>query len=211
MKCVTAFVVAALASTLTGGCASERTASSNTGPAIGCCCAVPAGTTAAVDAKTAEALRAALQDERRAQAFYTNVMAKHGQVRPFSNIVQAEERHADTVTTLMERHGVTVPPAQLAEVPAVPGTLRECNTVAAKLERDNIGMYDRLLNDVKEPDIRTAFENLRAASQNNHLPAFERWSANSRSGRGYGSPRAGGPGLGIACAGVCTGPCAAAQ
>lgn len=188
------------------GCAGTQTACNS------CACVVPAGAATAVNAKTGEALRAALLDERQAQAFYNNVMARHGQVRPFANIVHAEARHAAVVESLMTRHGVAIPNEAPQNVPAVPATLTECNRLAAQLERDNISMYDRLLADVTEPDIRAAFENLRAASKHNHLPAFERWSANAGGapigrGMGYGYGR----GAGNACASVCRGPCASAQ
>jgi hypothetical protein len=189
------------------GCANNQPACCTS-----CACVVPAGAATAVSTKTADALRAALADERQAQAFYNNVMAKHGQVRPFANIVHAEVRHAAVVESLMSRHGVAIASDTPTNPPAVPSTLSECNRLAAQLERDNIAMYDRLLADVTEPDIRAAFENLRAASKNNHLPAFERWSANAgaagagrRMGYGYGR------GAGNACLNVCSGPCATAQ
>lgn len=136
-----------------------------------------------VDAKTTGALRAALLDERRAQAFYESVMAKHGRVRPFANIVNAERRHEAAVIALMEHHDVAVPSPELGELPAVPETLRECNLLAARLERDNIALYDKLLVDIAAPDIRAVFENLRAASKDNHLPAFERWAGGSAAPR----------------------------
>lgn len=200
MKCLTITVVAgAVSFALDGGCASGRAVSSGP-PGAACCCALPAGSHASVGAGSADALGAALQDERRAQAFYASVVAEHGRVRPFANIVQAEERHAAAVAALMDRHGVAAPPADLAGLPPVPATLRECSAAAAGLERGNIAMYDRLLRQVQEPDIRAAFENLRSASRDNHLPAFERWAAGS-TGPGWGGR--GGNGL----AGLCRGPC----
>lgn len=202
----TAFLVVAgsCVSTLVLGCASSGQVSSN-GPRTACCCVVPPGASTTVDAQAADALRAAWQDERRVEAFYDNVMAKHGRVRPFVNIVHAEARHATVLASLMDRHGVPIPTADLSAVPAVPGTLRECNLQAAKLERENIALYDRLLADAKEPDIRAAFENLRAASVNNHLPAFERWAESTASaapigrgpGRGLGAGWAGGGRRGV--------------
>jgi hypothetical protein len=66
---------------------------------------------------------------------------------------------------------------------------------------------DRLLADVSEPGIRTAFEHLRNASKNSHLPAFARCSARSgpaATGRGMGYGYARGPG--IVSLGVTAGP-----
>lgn len=205
MTCTIAALMLASVTTLTGtGCATNQPACTS------CACVAPAGAATSVNATTADALRETLMDERRAQAFYTSVTAKHGQVRPFSNIVRAEERHAAVVELLMTRHGVAIPSNTPTNLPAVPSTLPECNRLAAQLERENIAMYDRLLADVAEPDIRTAFENLRDASKNNHLPAFERWSASAGTsttgrGMGYGYRR----GSGNVSLGVCRGPRAA--
>ncbi len=213
-RTIAALMLASMTTFVATGCATNRT------PCTSCACVAPAGAATAVNTKTADALRETLMDERRAQAFYTSVMAKHGQVRPFSNIVHAEERHAAVVETLMTRHGVAIPTDTPTNLPTVPGTLPECNHLAAQLERDNIAMYDRLLADVTEPDIRAAFENLRDASKNNHLPAFERWSVNSGPaatgqavGHSYGNGRGqgGGRGAGSVWSGVCNGPCATLQ
>lgn len=176
---------------LAAGCASSQPTCTS------CACVAPPGASTAVNGATANALREVLMDERRAQAFYTNVMAKHGQVRPFSNIVKAEERHAAVIESLMTRHGVAIPADVPTNLPSVPATIADCSRLAAQLERENIGMYDRLLAGVTEPDIRTAFVNLRDASKNNHLPAFERWSASSAApsaGRGLGFGLGRGPG-----------------
>lgn len=177
-RTIGALMLASVATLVGTGCASDRSA------CLCRACVAPAGAATAVDGATADALRETLVDERRARAFYSSVMAVHGEVRPFSNIIHAEERHASVIETLMERHGVAVPADAAGELPAVPGTLAECNRLAARLERDNIAMYDRLLKDVAEPDIRAAFENLRDASLNNHLPAFERWSSGTGPGAG---------------------------
>ncbi len=204
MKSVNVLLALAAVSALGVGCTTSKTA------CTGCCdCVVPAGASTPVNAKTADALTAALQDERRVQVFYRGVLAKQGQVKPFVNIVNAEERHENVIASLMKRHGVAVPAGDPGNVPPVPATFAECNRVAAQLERDNIAMYDRFLTDVTDPDVRSAFENLRAASKNNHLPAFERWSADAGAppttrgvAMGYGFGR--GAGRGWACGVPCT-------
>lgn len=125
------------------------------------------------------------------RAIYESVIAKHGLVRPFANIVNAERRHEAVVIALMKHHDVAVPSLELGELPAAPDTLRECNLLAARLERDNIALYDKLLADIAAPDIRAVFENLRAASHDNHRPAFERWATISVPPRTQGALRRG--------------------
>ncbi len=150
----------------------------------------PAGTIAPA---SADALRAAWLDERRAQAFYGAVIEKHGQVRPFTNILNAEKRHERAVAALMDRYGVSRPSEERLDVPIVPATIAECAKLSAQVERENVAMYDRLLRDVSEPDVRAVLGNLRAASLNNHLPAFERVS--ERAGAGLNQGARSGPGL----------------
>ncbi len=134
----------------------------------------PVNPTGTITPTSADALRAAWLDERRAQAFYGAVLERHGQIRPFANILNAEKRHEQAVATLMDRYGVSKPGKDSTDVPGVPATIAECAKLSAQVERDNIAMYDRLLKDVTEPDVRAVLENLRAASLKNHLPAFER-------------------------------------
>lgn len=179
------------------------------GPGGGACVLnqnAPANPTGTITPASADALRAAWLDERRAQAFYGAVLEKHGQVRPFTNILNAEKRHEQAVATLMDRYGVSKPSKDSTDVPGVPGvpaTIAECAKLSAQVERDNIGMYDRLLKDVTEPDVRAVLENLRAASLNNHLPAFERVADRASTGLnqgtqfGPGQGRGAGRGLGL--------------
>lgn len=160
------------------------------GPGGGACVLnqnAPANPTGTITPATADALRAAWLDERRAQAFYGAVLEKHGQVRPFTNILNAEKRHEQAVATLMDRYGVSKPSKDSTDVPGVPATIAECAKLSAQVERDNVAMYDRLLKDVSEPDVRAVLENLRAASLNNHLPAFERVADRASTGLNQGN------------------------
>lgn len=145
------------------------------------------GPTGALESRTENALLRALDDERHAQALYQAVMDRHGSVRPFSNIVKAEERHASQLLGLFERYEIEIPrnpwPERELEVPA---TLREACVQAVEAEKANLGMYDEFLEFVAEPDIREVFTRLREASKERHLPAFERCSDNRGRGRGRG-------------------------
>jgi hypothetical protein len=138
--------------------------------------AAPASTTdATIDATTRDALLAALDDERRAEAFYTAVIKKFGEILPFSNIVIAEQRHQNMLLPLLKKYDVAPPPNP--HDPAtfeVPATRAQACEMGVQSERDNIALYDRLIPTIKEPDIKAAFEALRSASADRHLPAFER-------------------------------------
>ena len=120
-----------------------------------------------------QALRIAVYDEYHAYEVYRKVMNTFGNVRPFSNIIEAEVRHYSALIPLLEKYGVPVPIDNWYDKIELPETLLECCEVGVAAEIDNTRMYDNLLLYVNEyPDIQDVFYQLQAASYNNHLPAF---------------------------------------
>ncbi|WP_066380843.1 ferritin-like domain-containing protein [Anabaena sp. CA = ATCC 33047] len=127
-----------------------------------------------LNAKTQQAMIDAINDEYYARAFYTAVINKFGAVRPFSNIVHAEDRHVSLWNHLFTKYGLPIPPDTfMGNVPA-PDTLQTACQAGVESEIANVQMYDRFLEFVQEADLRNAFTQLRHVSQNNHLPAFQR-------------------------------------
>jgi hypothetical protein len=122
-------------------------------------------------------LIAALDDEYQARATYAQVIADFGNVRPFSNIVEAENRHARALIGLFERYGVPVPPDTWPGRTPRYGSLREACEAGVAAEVANAGLYEELLWGTDRADIREVYENLREASQERHLPAFRRCAA----------------------------------
>jgi len=126
------------------------------------------------------ALGSALQDERHAEAFYAAVMAKFGDARPFSNIIKAERQHEAMLIGLYETYGIAVPENNYAtgaqKAPAAPETLVEACKIGVEAEIANRDLYDgKLLPAVAAyPDITRVMQGLRDASEENHLPAFQR-------------------------------------
>ncbi len=116
----------------------------------------------------------ALDDERKAEAFYEAVIAKFGPVRPFSNIVEAEQRHAAALERQLRRLGVPVPPNPWTGKMGAPDALVEACERAIQGEIENIALYDRLIPLIDDPAVRQVMENLQAASRERHLPAFRR-------------------------------------
>ncbi len=124
------------------------------------------------------ALAAALDDERHAIAFYAAVIEKHGERRPFSNIIRAERRHADALLAQYERLGLTPPddpwPAHDFDVP---DDFAEVCDLAVVSEIRNARMYDDLMRTVDDGGVQRVFESLRRASIERHLRAFQRHSS----------------------------------
>lgn len=136
------------------------------------------------------ALREALDDEYHAWATYDQVIADFGEVRPFTNIRNAEARHIGALLVLFDRYGLDVPPNTWpGRVPRF-RTLEEACEGGVADEIANAEMYDRLLASTERHDILTVLSHLQEASQLRHLSAFQRCVERS-GGRGRGRGRGG--------------------
>jgi hypothetical protein len=145
-----------------------------------------------------EALKTALDDEYKARATYRAVLDAFGDVRPFANIVESEQRHIEALTRLFERHGLRVPADPWPERVSAPDSLASACAAAVEGERENAALYERLMAAAEgHADVQATFGRLLAASQNNHLPAFERCLEREQHGGGRrGRGGAHGPGHG---------------
>lgn len=130
----------------------------------------------AVDAGLLAILNADIQDEYRAEAIYGGVLLDFGpETRPFANIIVAERRHAAAVAGLFTARGLAVPASlwSPSNVPRFP-TLREACAAGVEAETANVALYDSQLGTSLPDDVMRVIQSNRAASLDNHLPAFER-------------------------------------
>lgn len=120
------------------------------------------------------ALHEALDDEYQAWTTYDQVLADFGTVRPFVNIRDAEARHVGALAGLFARYGLPLPANPWpGRVPRYASVQAACEAgVAAEIA--NGAMYERLLAATQRPDIITVLRKLQQASQQRHLPAFQR-------------------------------------
>lgn len=139
-----------------------------------------------------DALRAALDDEYRAWATYDQVIADFGERPPFSNIREAEARHIEALCVLYARYGLAVPANPWPGKVTRYASLHEACEAGVAAEIENGALYERLLASTQRPDILTVFRNLQEASQQRHLPAFQRCA--ERGAGGGGRQRRGGGG-----------------
>jgi hypothetical protein len=119
------------------------------------------------------ALEEALDHEHLAEATYQAAIAAFGPIPPFVEIVEAERRHADALLCLFERHGFDVPPNRWRGTVDKPADLPAACHRAACTEQAGAALYERLLRDVTEPDVRVVFRQLLEESRCDHMPAFE--------------------------------------
>ncbi len=189
-------IAAALVLAAAGGRAQTPPAHSGHAPAPASAVEKPAPLGDAVKAAVEEAFR----DELRGEAIYARVLKDHGDVRPFSNVIRAERRHAAFLEDVLKARGLAVPAPPAGDVPAF-ATVREACAAAVAFETQNVALYDRLLaasgtagaGPLPE-DVKQAFEHNRMASLDHHKPAFERCSGVAAgqgmargAGRGHGA------------------------
>jgi hypothetical protein len=139
-----------------------------------------------------DALRAALDDEYRAWATYDQVITDFGETPPFSNIRAAEARHIEALRGLFDYYGLPLPTNPWSGKVTRYANLQEACAAGVAAEIDNGALYERLLASTQRPDILSVFRNLQEASQQRHLPAFQRCAQReSQGGRGGGQRRRG--------------------
>jgi hypothetical protein len=121
-------------------------------------------------------LKQALDDEYKSWTTYDQVIKDFGEVRPFINIRDAEARHIEALLGLFRKYGITPPANQwIGNTPKFTSVKAACaDSVTGEIE--NVALYDRLLKSTIKQDILNVYNSLRKASQERHLPAFQRCS-----------------------------------
>lgn len=134
-------------------------------------------------------LHEALDDEYQAWSTYDQVLADFGPVRPFVNIRDAEARHIEALAGLFARYGLPLHANPWpGRVPRYTSVQAACEA-GVEAEIANGAMYDRLLTATQRSDILTVLRNLQQASQQRHLPAFQRCAQGGRGTQGRGAGR----------------------
>jgi hypothetical protein len=135
------------------------------------------------------ALHEALNDEYHAWSTYDQVIADFGDVLPFRNIRDSEARHIDALLSLFSRYGLDIPenpwPGKVDRYPS----MQAACAASAEAEIANSEMYERLIASTDRADILNVLRNLRDASQQRHLPAFQRCAKGGGRGGFHGSGR----------------------
>lgn len=123
-----------------------------------------------------KALDEAINDEYKALSTYEAVMVKLGAVRPFSMIKGAEEQHIASLKAVYDKYGLSVPKNTWGTKITTPATLQEACQIGVDAEIANAKLYKEQLMPMVEDyeDIVGVFTNLMNASEQKHLPAFER-------------------------------------
>jgi len=113
------------------------------------------------------------EGEYAAAASYLAVLDAYGDVEPYATIYSAELRHADALIRQLERLGVEVPENPYLGQIQAPADLETAALAWAEGEVLNIELYDYLLTMTDDAQLTKVLNNLRSASLDSHLPAFE--------------------------------------
>lgn len=113
----------------------------------------------------------ALQDEYLARGEYEAIMNEYGSIRPYSNIMKAEETHIEYLREIYAAYGIEFPSDTSEEHIVLPASLLEAARTGVQAEIDNIAMYEKFLKEELPDDVRDVFEALMKGSES-HLSAF---------------------------------------
>ena len=127
-----------------------------------------------VSEEEAVALIAALDDEYKAYSTYKVIIETFGEVKPFSNIILAEQSHINSLIEIFNKYNITVPENNWeGQVPPTETILEACQ-IGVTAEIENAALYEELFASVDNQDIIAVFTALQAASQEKHLNSFQR-------------------------------------
>lgn len=157
----------------------------------------PYGAAALVEGQTytnEQMLTYAIQDEYLAQGEYKAIIEVYGDVKPFTNIIEAEATHIARLLPLFATYSIPVPEDKSQEYTVVPASLQVAYETGVTAEVHNIAMYESFLKQENLPeDIKLVFEALKKASES-HLEAFQ--NNVDKTGNGQGTSGKNGNGWG---------------
>jgi hypothetical protein len=111
--------------------------------------------------------------EYAAAASYEAVLDEYGQVEPYATIYQAELRHIDALIRQLQNLGEPVPTNPYTGKIAAPKNLTMAAEAWAEGEVLNVELYDDLISKTDNANLLKVLGNLKRASLESHLPAFE--------------------------------------
>lgn len=116
--------------------------------------------------------------EYAAAALYQAVLDAYGDVEPYKTIKASEDRHIEALIRQLDRYGIDTPENPYSGTVTAPDDLVTAAQDWAKGEVANVEMYDRLIDQATDDRLIRVLENLRRASLEQHLPAFEQAAEN---------------------------------
>ncbi len=121
-----------------------------------------------------EGLLLALNDEYHAWSTYEGVNKDFDNPRPFSNIQQSEAQHIERLKQVFKTYNVPLPENKwIGNAPKFQSVAEACKA-GVDAEIVNRDLYVKIFETTKREDLLMVYRALQRASEENHLPAFER-------------------------------------
>ncbi len=127
-----------------------------------------------------KALKMALDDEYKALATYSQVLEDFGETRPFSNIMQSEQRHIEALLPFFQKYNLEIPPNKYLGKMDSYQSIEEACLAGIDAEIENVSLYDTIYAITDDKSLIKVFNRLQSASQNKHLRAFKRCSKSKK-------------------------------
>lgn len=121
--------------------------------------------------KQEEAIKEALSNEYKNRMLYEEASRRFSDAEIFKNISNAKGRHIVALEKTAQKHGIELDEEKPSKE-SIKGDIRDYLEMMVAAERENIEMYDKLIPQIEDENIREVFFHLQAASYNNHLPAL---------------------------------------
>ena len=127
------------------------------------------------DYSVEDMLENAIETEYMTQAEYSVIIDALGEVRPYSNFINAEETHINLLAALLEAYDVAIPNQDWESLVTAPETLEDAYEAGIAAEEKNVAMYEEFLAGDIPDDVKDVFTYLLTASER-HVTALERQS-----------------------------------
>jgi hypothetical protein len=131
-------------------------------------------------AEEVQGLLLALNDEYRAWAVYDQVISDFGAVRPFVNIRRSEGKHVKALLPLFRKYNVPIPANPWLNNPPTFESVSAACAAGVEGELLNSALYDKLFTSTERQEIIRVYQSLQRASDEKHLPAFQRCGGGRR-------------------------------
>jgi len=121
-----------------------------------------------------------LMDEFKARAEYEAIVDEFGLVSPYTQLIQAETQHIQSLERIYDAFGFAIPADTGKDYVVLPTSLDASYQIGITAETNNIALYETYLLTDLPTSIERVFANLQRASEN-HLATFSAYQSGDTS------------------------------
>jgi hypothetical protein len=121
-----------------------------------------------------------LMDEFKARAEYEAIVDEFGLVSPYTQLIQAETQHIQSLERIYDAFGFAIPADTGKDYAVLPTSLDASYQIGITAETNNIALYETYLLTDLPTSVERVFANLQRASEN-HLATFSAYESGDTS------------------------------